>query len=75
MTWAVLIPIIIRDGLPLALKLIDKWGSKEAVTPEEIAELRALAAQTPTSQLTDALKRAAIDPNSDTGKALLALVQ
>lgn len=75
MTWAALIPLIIQYGLPLALKLADKWQSKDAVTPEEFAELRALAAQTPTTQMQDALLRAGILPDDPKAKALLDLVK
>lgn len=74
MEWATLITLIINNGVPLALKLYDKWESKDVVTPEEIAELKALAAQTPQTQMRDALLRAGVDLASDKGKELLSLV-
>lgn len=74
MDWATLTALIVQYGLPLALKLADKWGSKDAVTPEEIAELKKLSEQTPQTQMRDALARAGVDPESDQGKRLLGLV-
>ena len=77
MTWGMIIPIIINEGLPLALKLEEKWRTKkdEPVSAEERAELVALAKQTPLTQMTDALNRAGIDMESDEAKKLLALVK
>lgn len=75
MTWAALIPLIVQYGLPLALKLAEKWESKDAVTPEELKELQTLAAQTPETQLRDALLRNGIDPASEKGVSLLNLVK
>lgn len=74
MEWATLAALIIQHGLPLALKLAEKWNSKEPVTPAEIEELKALAAKTPQSQMKDALARAGVDLNSDKAKELLGLV-
>jgi hypothetical protein len=74
MDWATLTLLIINNGLPLALKLAEKWQSKDIVTPEEFAELKALAAQTPTSQMRDALTRAGIDILSPQAERLRALV-
>ena len=74
MPWMTLATLIAEYGLPLALKLADKWGSKEAVTDADIAELKQLAAQTATTQMRDALVRAGVDPESDQGKRLLGLV-
>lgn len=74
MKWDVLALLIVQYGLPLALKLAEKWESKEAVKPEELAELRALATHTPQTQMKDALSRAGIDPASEQGKVLLGLV-
>lgn len=74
MDWGTLAILIVQNGLPLALKLAEKWGSKDVVTPQEIAELKALGAQTAESQMTDALTRAGL-LDSVEGKALLALVK
>lgn len=74
MEWATLAALIVQHGLPVALKLAEKWGSKEPVTPAEIEELRALSLRTPQSQMRDALARAGVDLNSDKAKELLGLV-
>lgn len=73
MTWEALIAIAVRDGLPLALNLFDKWSTKknEVPTVAEIEELNALSAQTSRSQMLEALARAGIDPDSEPGKRLL----
>jgi len=73
--WATLIPLISRYGLPLAEKLWHLFNSGGAPTQADWDELRKLGDQTATSQLTDALLRAGIDPNSDAAKALLALTK
>lgn len=74
MDWGTLTALIIQHGLPLALKLAEKWQSTEPVTPAEIEELKALAARTPQLQMRDALARAGISPEDPKAKELLALV-
>lgn len=75
MKWGELIALVIQNGLPVALKLAEKWKQKDQpVTPEEIAELKELAAKTPVIQMTDALSRAGISPDSEEGKRFLKLV-
>jgi hypothetical protein len=74
MGWDVLISLVLTQGLPLAMKLYEKWGSKEPVTQADIDELKALGEKTPQSQMRDALARAGIDLNSEKAKALLGLV-
>lgn len=43
MTWITLFPIIVRYGLPFAMKLWDLANRGGDPTPEEWAELEALA--------------------------------
>lgn len=74
MGWDTLISLVLTHGLPLALKLYERWGDKSPVTEAEIAELRVLGAQTPQSQMRDALARAGISSDDPKAKALLALV-
>lgn len=73
MTWEILIPIIVKYGLPLAEKLWVKWASGALPTQADWDELKAAAAQTSNDRMLAALTKAGIDPNSDQGKALLAL--
>lgn len=75
MTWAVLIPLIVQYGIPTAVHIAEKWQNKDQpVTPEELKELKYLAAQTPRTQMIDALNRAGIPLDSEKGKEMLALV-
>jgi len=74
MNWTVLIPIILQYGVPFAEKIWTLFSSGKAPSQADWDELKKLAAQTATTQMTDALVRAGIDLNSDTAKALLALV-
>lgn len=77
MTWVLVIELLAKFGpqaFELIKKLIEKWGSSSPVTVADIEELRALAQQTPQSQMLAALARAGISPDSEQGKAFLALV-
>lgn len=74
LTWDVLTMLLLNHALPVALKIAEKWGSKDEVKPEELVELRALGSQTPKSQMLDALTRAGIDPTDPKATALLALI-
>lgn len=74
MPWATLIPLILQYGLPLAEHLFQKWNSTEPVTQADIDALKALAAQTPQTQMRDALARAGVALDSPQAKQLLALV-
>ncbi len=74
MSWAVLIPILLQYGVPFAEKIWILVTSNAAPTSADWAALKALAMQTPVSQMTDALKRAGIDPSSPQGKIFLDLV-
>lgn len=61
-------------GIDLAQKLWEKWSSGKAPTTADFDELRAIAAKTAKSQMLEALTRAGIDPDSEQGRAMLALV-
>ena len=74
MGWEVLVPLIIQYGLPLAESVWQKWASKAEVTQADWDTLKMLALQNMKSQMTDALIRNGVDPASEKGKALLALV-
>lgn len=73
MGWETLIPIIAQYGIPLAEQLWQKWSTGSAPTQADWDQLKALAQGSAQSQMLAALARAGIDPNSDQGKALLAL--
>lgn len=75
MPWQTLIVLILQEGLPLALKLAERWSSKDAVTPAELEELKALAAKTSVTQMQDALARAGVSLDLPGAKALVDLVR
>lgn len=70
-----LILLIAREGLPLAIKLYEKWGSQNVVTPAEIEELRVLGAQTAKGELLKALALQGIPIDDPRAIALLKLVK
>ena len=74
MTWAVLIPVIIQYGLPVAEKLFQLWTSNATPTQDDWNALKALGLSTRKQDLTASLIRNGIDPTSPQGVALLALV-
>jgi protein-tyrosine-phosphatase len=75
MNWAILIPIIAQDGLPLAEALFNKFTSNQPPTAADFAELRALASQTAQDRMKARLVAQGIQLDSDQAKTLLALVQ
>lgn len=75
MPIAALIPLIIQYGIPAAEFIWSKFSSNTPVTQEDWDKLKAMADQNSSIQMGAALTRAGIDPNSDKGKALLALVK
>lgn len=74
MSWAVLIPIIVQYGLPVAEKLFTLWTTGAAPTTTDWEALKALGLATRKQDMTAALIRNGVDPNSPQGQALLALV-
>lgn len=73
MEYAALVEIIGRLAV-LALQTYDNSQKKDLVKPEEIEALRKLAAQTPVTQMRDAILRAGLNPDDEHVKNLLALV-
>jgi len=73
--WAMLIPLIIQYGLPFAEKIWVLWSSKTDPTQADWDSLKALAAQTPVTQMQAALMRAGIPLDDPRAVALLALVK
>lgn len=74
MTWNTVIQLLLQYGLPLTIKLMDKWGSTDVVTDAEKAELKELAKQTPHSVMIARLTAAGIPLDSPQAQALLALL-
>lgn len=74
MEWVTIAALVAQYGIPFVEFLINKINTKGQVTLEEWAQLKALAAVNARSELLERLKAANIDPASDQGKALIALV-
>lgn len=78
MPLTALIPLIVQYGIPLAEFVWQRIEAAKNGTPVTQADwdtLKTLAAQNAASQMTDALKRNNIDPNSVAGQNLLALAK
>jgi hypothetical protein len=79
MNWAMLIPVIIEDGLPWAYKLWQLWTTKanDAPTEAEWDELRALYDQTPNlaAAITAAALKAGLPLTDPTVKVLLEMAK
>lgn len=73
MSWDVIALLIIEVGFPAAMSIADKWMNSNPVTAAELKEVRDLANQSAADRMKLALVKAGIDPESDKGKALLAL--
>lgn len=73
MDWASIATLIVQYGLPFVEKLVSNITSEAEVTPQAWAELIALTKQTARDRMLNTLTQQGIDPNSDKGKALLAL--
>lgn len=74
MNWAILIPIIAQEGIPLAEALFKKWSSGNPPTQADFDELRGLAKQTALDRVKLRLAANGIPLDSDQAKELLALV-
>lgn len=75
MNWAVLIPIIVQYGLPLAESLFQKWSSGTPPTQADFDQLRAAAQQTAQDRMKAQLAAANIPLTDPHAVALLALSQ
>ena len=73
MSWELLIPLIAQYGLPVAERIWTLWAAGSPPTKEAWESLRQLASQTAKDRMLLAIQRAGIDPESEEGKALLAL--
>jgi hypothetical protein len=72
--WITFIAILVREGLPAAIKLWELFKQGGEPTQADIDALKVFGSKTPRSQMIEALQRAGIDLNSPQAQALLALV-
>lgn len=77
MTWELLVMLAIKEGLPIALKIFERWtgSSGKPVTIEEIQGLRGEAQKLAVDRARAKLIELGIDPESDKGRELLQLTQ
>lgn len=61
MPYALIIQLIVQEGLPAAEKLWQLWQSKTEITQADWDALKALSAQNAKSQLAAAISRAGLD--------------
>lgn len=69
-----LAPLFEKFGVPFVQQLFNMFGKTAGPTPEDWAALIAATAVTARQKMLEVLAAQGIDPNSDQGKALLALV-
>lgn len=74
MTWLDLIPVIASQGLVVAEKIWQLWASKADPTQADWDTLKVLGKENSRSRMLLALANAGINPESEQGKAFLALV-
>lgn len=72
MNWAVLIPIIVQYGLPVAESLFQKWQSGSVPTQSDFDQLKTMTQQTAKDRLTAQLAAAGIPLTDPKAVALLA---
>ncbi len=72
--WELFIPIIAKEGLPVAEALFKKLTSGNPATQADFDELRALGQQTSLDRLKARLVSAGIPLDSEQGQKFVALV-
>ena len=74
MNWLLLAQLIAQYGIPVAEKLWSLWTTGSVPTQADWDNLKQMASVNAKAQMTAALVRNGVDPNSPQGQALLALV-
>lgn len=74
MGWETIVALALQYGLPFAEKMWTKWASGNPPTAADWAELNALALTGAKARMIQILAQNNVDPNSEKGKALLALI-
>lgn len=75
-TISIVIGLLVKYGPEVAQKAHDIYENirnGKPTTPEQLQELLTLTAKTAQSQMSDALARAGVDPNSVAGQNFIAL--
>lgn len=74
MNWQMIVELALREGLPVALAIAEKWQSGNAPTSADFAELRGFARQTAKDRIVFLLAAQGIAPDSPRAQELLKLV-
>jgi len=74
MGWETLIALILKEGLPVALSLYEKWSAGKEPTPADYAELRQLSQQTALDRAKKILADKGIAEESPLGQQILTAV-
>lgn len=75
LTWVTLATLLAKYGPEMTDFIVSRIHAGNEVTPEEWAKLRAMALQTPESQLREAMARAGITEENEHAKNLLSMVK
>lgn len=75
MGWEVLIPLIIKYGLPLAESIFQKWSAGTPPTQKDFDDLKALASLDATAQAKSVIASLGLSETDAKAQAILALVK
>lgn len=75
MSWEILAMLILKEGVPLAISLAKKWGTKTAPTDADYDEILAISRQTAEDRFKAQLISLGIPIDSEKAKELLAQVR
>lgn len=75
MSWELLAMLIIKEGVPLAITLAKKWGTKTVPTDADYDEILAISRQTAQDRMKAQLVSLGVPLDSDKAKELLDLAK
>lgn len=75
MSWELLVILIIKEGVPLAISLAKKWGTKTAPTDADYDEILSISRQTAEDRMKAQLVSLGVSLDSDKAKEILAQVR
>lgn len=71
--WKTVSDLLVRFGLPVTIKIVEKWLSGGNPTMADLLELQDMSGRKAKDSMTATLQANNIDPASELGKALLAM--
>ena len=75
LSWEILAMLILKEGVPLAISLAKKWGTKTVPTDADYDEILAISRQTAEDRFKAQLISLGIPLDSEKAKDLLAQVR